>query len=79
MKRCDKALRKAYRKGRKDGFDHGFNVAKMIFSEIEADLIIENNKKVDDLKKEIEALNSELILGEEDTDGEAEDTDHGCD
>lgn len=64
MKRCDKALRKAYRKGRKDGFDHGFNVAKMIYNEIAVDL-----------KRELEQLNSELILGEEDTDGEAEDTD----
>lgn len=68
MKRCDKALRKAYRKGRKDGFDHGFNVAKMIYNEIAVDL-----------KRELEQLNSELILGEEDTDGEAEDTDTGAD
>lgn len=68
MKRCDKALRKAYRKGRKDGFDHGFNTAKMIYNEIATDL-----------KREIEQLNSELILGEEDTDGEAEDTDNQSD
>ncbi len=68
MKRCDKALRKAYRKGRKDGFDHGFNVAKMIYNEVAADL-----------KREIEQLNSELILGEEDTDGKAKDTDNQSD
>ena len=68
MKRCDKALRKAYRKGRKDGFDHGFNVAKMIYNEVATDL-----------KREIEQLNSEIILGEEDDDGEAEDTDNQSD
>lgn len=68
MKRCDKALRKAYRKGRKDGFDHGFEVAKMIYNEIAADL-----------KREIEQLNSELILGEEDNDGEAEESSHESD
>ena len=57
VKRCDKALRKAYRKGREDGFDHGFNVAKMIYNEIAVDL-----------KRELEQLNSELILGEEEED-----------
>jgi len=58
-KRCEKALRRAYRKGRKDGFDHGFNTAMMIYNEITADL-----------KREIEELNSEIILG-----GEEEDVD----
>lgn len=60
-KKCDKALRRAYRKGRKDGFDHGFAVANAVHAEITAELI-----------KDIEALNSELILGieEEDEDGD---------
>jgi len=56
-KKCEKALRRAYRKGRKDGFDHGFNTAMMIYTEIAADL-----------KREIEELNSELILGQEEED-----------
>ena len=46
-----KGEKKAYRKGRKDGFDHGINVAKMIYNEI-----------VVALKREIEALNSEIIV-----------------
>lgn len=54
MKRCDKALRKAYRKGRKEGFDHGFNTARMIFQ----DIAVEQQRT-------IEELNSELILGTE--------------
>lgn len=49
-----RAIRKAYRKGRKEGFDHGFEVAKMIFTETAAEL-----------KRQIENLNSEIILGEE--------------
>lgn len=61
MKRCDKALRKAYRKGRKEGFDHGFNTAKMIFADIVASLIEKH-------QRELEALNSELILGTEEED-----------
>ena len=53
-KKCDKAIRRAYRKGREEGFDHGFKNAKMLFSDMTASL-----------KREIEELNSELILGEE--------------
>ena len=53
--------KKAYRKGRKDGFDHGFNTAKMIFAEVAADAV----RKAVELKRQIEELNSELILGEE--------------
>ena len=53
-KKCDKALRRAYRKGRKDGFDHGFNTAKMIYEAI----VVEQQRA-------IEQLNTELILGEE--------------
>ena len=58
-KKCDKALRRAYRKGRKDGFDHGFAVANAVHAEITAELI-----------KDIEALNSELILGLEEEEDE---------
>lgn len=49
-----KAIRRAYRKGRKEGFDKGFQTARMIFQE----LAVEQ-------QREIEKLNSELILGEE--------------
>lgn len=49
-----KKAEKAYRKGRKEGFDKGFNTAKMIYNDIAVDL-----------KRQIEALNSEIILGEE--------------
>lgn len=65
MKRCDKALRKAYRKGRKDGFDRGFNTARMVYEEMAVQQ-----------QREIERLNSEIILGGEDNDGEEEDTDN---
>ena len=58
MKRkIKKMLRRAYRKGRVKGFDKGFAVAKMIFEEI---AIAQ--------QREIEKLNSELILGEEEED-----------
>ena len=60
-KKCDKAIRRAYSKGREEGFDHGFKTAKMLFSDITASL-----------KREIEELNSELILG-----GEEEEVDDG--
>ena len=60
-KKCDKAIRRAYSKGREEGFDHGFKTAKMLFSDITASL-----------KREIEQLNSELILG-----GEEEEEDDG--
>ena len=53
-KRIKKKLKKAYLKGRKEGFDHGFNTAKMIYGDIATDL-----------KRQIEELNSEIILGEE--------------
>ena len=53
--------KKAYRKGRKEGFDKGFNTAKMIFEAVTADAV----QKAIDLKKEIEELNSEIILGDE--------------
>lgn len=49
-----KKKKKAYLKGRKDGFDHGFNTAKMIFAAIVADLL-----------RQKEELNNEIILGEE--------------
>ena len=52
-----RAIRKAYRKGRKEGFDHGFNTARMIFQEVAVNQ-----------QREIEALNSELILGQEEDD-----------
>ena len=58
MKRkIKKKIRKAYRKGRREGFDKGFAVAKMVFEEI---AIAQ--------QREIEKLNSELILGEEEED-----------
>ena len=60
-KKCDKAIRRAYRKGRKDGFDHGFQTAQMIFENL-----------VVDLRMQIEELNSELILGEEEDDGDTD-------
>ena len=53
-----RAIRKAYRKGRKEGFDRGFNTARMIFQEVAVNQ-----------QREIEKLNSELILGEEEDDG----------
>lgn len=52
-----KKKKKAYLKGRKDGFDHGFNVAKMIFADIVVDLL-----------RQKEELNNEIILGEEEED-----------
>jgi len=57
MKKVKKEIRKAYLKGREEGFDKGFHTAKMIFEEI---AIAQ--------KIEIEKLNSELILGEEEED-----------
>lgn len=49
-----KKAKKAYQRGRKEGFDKGFKVAQMIYNDIAVDL-----------KRQIEALNSEIILGEE--------------
>ena len=62
-----KKERKAYYKGREEGFDRGLNVAKMVYAEVAADLVREN----DALHREIEKLNSEIILG--DRDGLSED------
>ena len=53
-----KGEKKAYRKGRKDGFDHGLNVAKMIYTAV-----------VEDLIRQREELNNELIMGKEEDDG----------
>ena len=50
-----KALHKAYRWGRKEGYDKGFELAKMIYTEIAAEF-----------KAEVEELNNEIILGEAD-------------
>ena len=60
-KKCEKALSRA----RKKGFDHGFNTAKMIFADIVASLIEKH-------QRELEALNSELILGTEEEEDEDE-------
>ena len=49
-----RAIRKAYRKGRKEGFDKGFSVARMVYEMIAVDL-----------RRQLEKLNSEIILGEE--------------
>jgi len=59
-----KELKKAYRKGRKEGFDKGFNTAKMIFEALTAEAV----SKAMELKMEIEELNSQLILGDEEED-----------
>ena len=56
-KKYNKALKKAYRQGRQEGFDRGFRVAKALFEDFATDL-----------KAEVEELNSEIILGQEDTD-----------
>lgn len=56
-RKIKKRLKKAYRKGRKEGFDHGFNTAKMIYNEIAVDL-----------KRQIEQMNTEFIIGEEEDD-----------
>ena len=67
-KHCEKEIRRAYRKGRKDGFDHGMAVANAIYAEVTADLIAQH-------QQEIEALNSEIILGQEEEEGDDEHTD----
>ena len=69
-----KALRRAYRKGRKDGFDKGLAVANMIYADIAAELVRENEKLKEEtaqLKQEVEELNNEIIMGDED-DAESE-------
>lgn len=60
-RKIKKQLKKAYRKGRKEGFDHGFNTAKMIYNEIAAAL-----------KRELEELNTEIIMGEEEYDDDTD-------
>lgn len=61
MAKAKKKTKKAYHRGREEGFDRGLSVAKMIYN----DVVVE-------LKIEIEKLNSEIILGDED-DGLCED------
>ena len=60
-KNCEKALRHA----RQKGFDQGFKMAKTIFAEAAAMMIEDIKMKY---RQEIEALNSELILGNEEED-----------
>lgn len=64
-KKCEKALSRA----RKKGFDHGFKMAKAVFSEVAAAMIADLIEKH---QREIEALNSELILGTEEEEDEDE-------
>lgn len=64
-KKCEKALSRA----RKKGFDQGFKMAKMIFAEAAA-MMIEDVKM--EYQRDIEALNSELILGTEEEEDEDE-------
>lgn len=54
-KNCEKALRHA----RQKGFDEGFKLAKAVFAEIMANLIEEH-------RREIEELNTQIIMGDED-------------
>lgn len=65
-KKCEKALRHA----RQKGFDQGFNMAKAVFSEVAAAMIADLIEKH---QREIEALNSELILGQDEEGEEDED------
>lgn len=53
--KCEKALRHA----RQKGFDEGFKLAKAVFAEIVANLIEEH-------RREIEELNTQIIMGDED-------------
>ena len=55
MAKEKKKIRKAYYQGREEGFDKGLAVAKMIYADAVADLV-----------REVERLNSEIILGEDD-------------
>lgn len=61
MAKNKKKIKKAYYRGREEGFDKGMQVAKMLYEEIALEL-----------KREIEKLNSEIIFGDED-DGLCED------
>ena len=55
-------VKKAYHKGRKEGFDRGLNTAKTIYNQIVVDLI-----------RQIEALNTEIVnMCSEDDDGLSE-------
>lgn len=53
----NKKKKKAYLKGREEGFDKGFSVAKMVYEQIAVYL-----------RLQIEELNSQIILGEEEDD-----------
>lgn len=55
MAKTKKKIKKAYYRGREEGFDKGLQVAKMIYADAVADLV-----------REVERLNSEIILGDED-------------
>ena len=55
MAKTKKKIKKAYYRGREEGFDKGLQVAKMIYAEAVADLV-----------REVERLNSEIILGDDD-------------
>lgn len=55
MKKTKKKIKKAYYRGREEGFDRGLHTAKMLYEEIALEL-----------KLEIEKLNSEIILGDDD-------------
>lgn len=61
QRKVRKMIRRAYRKGRKDGFDKGLAVAGMLYADIVAEKI-----------REIERLNSEIIMKEEEDDGVCE-------
>ena len=57
-----KKAEKAYQRGRKEGFDKGFNTARMIYNDIAVDLV-----------RQIEDLNTEIIgMLTEDDDGLSE-------
>jgi len=55
MPKNKKKIKKAYHQGREEGFDKGLQVAKMLYADAVADLV-----------REVERLNSEIILGEDD-------------
>ena len=57
-KNCEKALRHA----RQKGFDEGFKLAKAVFAEIVTNIVEEH-------RREIEELNTQIIMGDQD-DGE---------
>lgn len=54
-KNCEKALRHA----RQKGFDEGFKLAKAVFAEIVANIVEEH-------RREIEELNTQIIMGDQD-------------